>query len=144
MKTQKVFGEVKMLNKFITMGRLVRDPELRQTTGGVSIASFAVAVERDYGGKGEKQTDFIDCVAWRQTGEFISKYFFKGDMICLEGRIETRTWEKDGQKHKATELNVSSAYFCGSKSSGGQAPAVTAAEVQPFKEISDEDGDLPF
>ena len=135
-----------MLNNIIIMGRMVRDPELRQTAGGVSVASFTVAVDRDYSGKGEKITDFIDCVAWRGTGEFVSKYFTKGSMIAVEGSLEFRNWEKDGVKHRNAEINVKSAYFGGAagRSSDTAAPAVTNAEPQPFKEISDEDGDLPF
>ena len=106
-----------MMNRVIMMGRLTKDPELRRTGSGVAVASFSVAVDRDYGPKdGEKVTDFFDCVAWRQTGEYISKYFTKGRMIVLEGRLERREWtDKNGQKRTSVEINVESAYFGDSK-----------------------------
>ena len=92
-----------MLNHITIMGRLTRDPELRRTGSGVAVASFTVAVDRDFGGRdgGEKETDFIDCVAWRQTGEFVSKYFTKGRMIVVSGRLQIRSWtDKDGNKRR--------------------------------------------
>ena len=121
-----------MLNHIVIMGRLVRDPELRRTGSGVAVASFRVAVDRDFVPKdgGERKTDFIDCVAWRQTGEFISKYFAKGRMIIVEGRLEMRDWtDRDGNKRTSAEINVDNAYFGESKrdgdgsSYGGSAPA---------------------
>ena len=96
-----------MLNHITIMGRLVRDPELRRTGSGTAVASFTVAVDRDFGGRdgGEKETDFIDCVAWRQTGEFISKYFTKGSMIVVSGRLQIRSWtDKDGNKRRTAEV----------------------------------------
>ena len=110
-----------MLNHIVIMGRLVRDPELRRTGTGVAVASFRVAVDRDYVPKdgGERKADFIDCVAWRQTGEFISKYFTKGRMIVAEGRLEMRDWtDKDGNKRTSAEINVANAYFGDSKRDG--------------------------
>ena len=110
-----------MLNHIVIMGRLVRDPELRRTGTGVAVASFRVAVDRDYVPKdgGERKADFIDCVAWRQTGEFISKYFTKGRMIIVEGRLEMREWnDKDGNKRTSAEINVANAYFGDSKRDG--------------------------
>ena len=107
-----------MLNHITLMGRLVRDPELRRTGSGVAVASFCVAVDRDFAPKdgGERKADFIDCVAWRQTGEFISKYFSKGRMIIVDGRLEMRDWtDKDGNKRTSAEIVVANAYFGDSK-----------------------------
>ena len=110
-----------MLNHITIMGRLVRDPELRRTGSGVAVASFRVAVDRDFAPKdgGERKADFIDCVAWRQTGEFISKYFTKGRMIIVDGRLEMRDWtDKDGNKRTSAEIVVANAYFGDSKRDG--------------------------
>ena len=107
-----------MLNHIVIMGRLVRDPELRRTGNGIAVASFRVAVDRDFAPKdgGERKADFIDCVAWRQTGEFISKYFSKGRMIIVDGRLEMRDWtDKDGTKRTSAEFVVANAYFGDSK-----------------------------
>ena len=107
-----------MLNHIVIMGRLVRDPELRRTGSGVAVASFRVAVDRDFAPKdgSERKADFIDCVAWRQTGEFISKYFAKGRMIVVDGRLEMRDWtDKDGNKRTSAEIVVANAYFGDSK-----------------------------
>ena len=107
-----------MLNHIVIMGRLVRDPELRRTGNGIAVASFRVAVDRDFAPKdgGERKADFIDCVAWRQTGEFISKYFSKGRMIIVDGRLEMRDWtDKDGNKRTSAEIVVANAYFGDSK-----------------------------
>ena len=102
-----------MLNHIEIMGRLTRDPELRRTGGGIAVASFTVAVDRDYkAGDGEKKTDFFNCVAWRQTGEFVSKYFKKGSMIVAAGRMEMREWtDREGAKRISWEMNVENAYF---------------------------------
>ena len=115
-----------MLNHITIMGRLTRDPELRRTGSGVAVASFTVAVDRDFGGRdgGEKETDFIDCVAWRQTGEFVSKYFTKGSMIVVSGRLQIRGWtDKDGNKRRTAEVVADNVYFGESKrnSEGGNA-----------------------
>ena len=110
-----------MLNHITIMGRLVRDPELRRTGSGIAVASFRVAVDRDFAPKdgGERKADFIDCVAWRQTGEFISKYFTKGRMIVVDGRLEMRDWtDKDGNKRTSAEVVVANAYFGDSKRDG--------------------------
>ena len=106
-----------MLNSIFLMGRLTRDPELRRTGSGVANTTFSLAVDRDYGGKngGEKKTDFIDCVAWRNTAEFLEKYFSKGRMVVVEGRLETQEWEKDGQKHRKMLVVVENCYFGDSK-----------------------------
>ena len=113
-----------MLNHITIMGRLTRDPELRRTGSGVAVASFTVAVDRDFGNRegGEKETDFIDCVAWRQTGEFVSKYFTKGRMIVVSGRLQIRSWtDKDGNKRRTAEVVADNCYFGDSKrdSEGG-------------------------
>ena len=113
-----------MLNHIVIMGRLTRDPELRRTGSGIAVASFSVAVDRDFGGRdgGEKETDFIDCVAWRQTGEFVSKYFTKGRMIVVSGRLQIRSWtDKDGNKRRTAEVVADNCYFGESKrgSEGG-------------------------
>ena len=111
-----------MLNHIVIMGRLTRDPELRYTQSQTPVASFSLAVDRDFGGRdgGEKQTDFIDCVAWRQTGEFIARYFQKGSMIAVVGSIQSRSWDgNDGKKQYATEVVVDEAYFTGSRAESG-------------------------
>ena len=115
-----------MLNHITIMGRLTRDPELRRTGSGIAVASFTVAVDRDFGGRdgGEKETDFIDCVAWRQTGEFVSKYFTKGRMIVVSGRLQIRSWtDKDGNKRRTAEVVADNVYFGDSKrdNEGGNA-----------------------
>ena len=110
-----------MLNHITIMGRLVRDPELRRTGSGIAVASFTVAVDRDFGGRdgGERETDFIDCVAWRQTGEFVSKYFTKGRMIVVSGRLQIRSWtDKDGNKRRTAEVVADNCYFGDSKRDG--------------------------
>ena len=115
-----------MLNHITIMGRLTREPELRRTGSGIAVASFTVAVDLDFGGRdgGEKETDFIDCVAWRQTGEFVSKYFTKGSMIVVSGRLQIRGWtDKDGNKRRTAEVVADNVYFGDSKrdSDGGNA-----------------------
>ncbi len=128
------------MNIITIMGRLTREPEMRTTNNGVSVASFTVAVDREFG---EKQTDFIDCVAWRQTGEFVTKYFHKGSMIALTGRLQSRTWnDRDGNKRTSWEVVTESVYFCGDKKSsdtGSKRPVNVHME-----ELGDEDGELPF
>ena len=107
-----------MLNHITIMGRLTRDPELRRTGSGIAVASFTLAVDRDYSPKdgGERETDFIDCVAWRQTGEFVSKYFTKGRMAVVSGRLQIRNWnDKDGNKRRSAEVVADNGYFGDSK-----------------------------
>lgn len=136
-----------MLNKIFLMGRLTRDPELRRTGGGTAVTSFSLAVDRDFKGQnGEKETDFIDCVAWRNTAEFVSKYFTKGRMAVVEGRLQIRDWtDRDGTKRRSAEVIADNVYFGDSKSDGGQKTAPAYAPEQPvFAEIKEEDGDLPF
>ena len=109
-----------MLNHIVIMGRLTRDPALRRTGSGIAVASFTVAVDRDFGGRdgGERETDFIDCVAWRQTGEFVSKYFTKGSMIVVSGRLQIRNWtDKEGGKRRSAEVVADNVYFGESKRS---------------------------
>lgn len=110
-----------MLNHITIMGRLTRDPELRRTGSGVAVASFTLAVDRDFSGRdgGEKEVDFIDCVAWRHTGEFVSKYFVRGQMAVASGRLQIRRWnDKDGNKRRTAEVVAESVYFAGSKPDG--------------------------
>lgn len=112
-----------MLNHIVIMGRLTRDPELRRTGSGIAVASFSVAVERDFGNRenGERETDFIDCVAWRSTGEFVSKYFTKGSMIVVSGRLQIRSWnDKEGNKRRSAEIVADNVYFGESKRTGSE------------------------
>ena len=112
-----------MLNQIVIMGRMVRDPELRYTQSGTAVTSFTLAVDRDMKNKetGEKVTDFIDCVAWRNTAEFAANYFSKGRMAVVEGRLQIRDWtDKDGNKRKSAEVLVGSLYFGDSKNSAGK------------------------
>ena len=139
-----------MLNKIYLMGRLTRDPELRRTQSGTAVASFSLAVDRDYKTQnGEKETDFIDIVAWRNTAEFISKYFTKGRMAVVEGRLQIREWkDKEGNRRRSAEVVADNVYFGDSRHDGqGNAPrpAGNPVDVYPgFDEIAEEDGDLPF
>lgn len=147
-----------MVNCAVIMGRLVADPELRTTGNGTSVTSFAVAVDRRFARSGEdRQTDFIDVIAWRQTADFVCKYFRKGSMIAIQGYIQTRTYEdKNGNKRKAVELVADNVSFCGSKAESGSgsfnrddsymnaqpAPSYSTADADDFKEIPEDD--LPF
>ena len=154
-----------MLNHITIMGRLTRDPELRRTGSGIAVASFSLAVDRDFGKteNGERETDFIDCVAWRQTGEFVSKYFTKGSLAVVSGRLQIRSWnDKDGNKRRTAEVVVDNIYFGGSKrdNEGGNAyggnsygaPAAPsfggysapAAPASDFAMLDDDDAQLPF
>lgn len=111
-----------MLNSITVMGRLTRDPELRRTGSGIAVTNFSVAVERDFKGEnGEKKADFIKCVAWRQTGEFVAKYFKKGSMIVVTGRLEMRDWvDENESKRTSAEINAERCYFGGGKSGEGE------------------------
>ena len=133
-----------MLNKVIIMGRLTRDPELRRTQGGTAVTSFTLAVDRDFKSQsGEKETDFIDVVAWRNTGEFAAKYLAKGRMAAVEGRIQVRDWQdKDGNRRKSVEVVADNVYFADSKRDSKPQESRTVDEPE-FDEIED-DGDLPF
>lgn len=149
-----------MLNKTFLMGRLTRDPELRHTQSGTPVCSFSIACERDFkNANGERDTDFFDCVAWRQTAEFVSQYFTKGRMAIVEGRLQNRDWtDNEGNKRRSTEIIVSSVYFGDSKpkdSDTGEPPAyggdpMTASSggfgVPPgfAPDFREEDGELPF
>ena len=124
-----------MLNHIIIMGRFVKDPELRYTQSQTPVASFTLAVDRDYGGD-DKQTDFIDCVAWRQTGEFVSKYFEKGKQAVVSGSLHMRDWtDRDGNKRRNAEVNVEHIYFADSKKTES-APRIADVEV--------DDDELPW
>lgn len=157
-----------MLNHITLMGRLTRDPELRYTQSQTPVASFSLAVERDFGSRenGERQTDFIDCVAWRQTAEFVSKYFQKGTMAAVSGRLQIRDWtDRDNNRRRSAEVVVDNVYFCESKRSRDENGTHTAGDSEPksasagydagysrapavsssaFSELDDGDGDLPF
>ena len=149
-----------MLNHIVLMGRLTRDPELRRTQAGTAVASFTLAVDRDFTSRdgGEKQTDFIDIVAWRNTAEFVSKYFSKGQMAAVSGRLQIRDWtDKDGGKRRSAEVIADSVYFADSKktreesadarsSFGGtyQAPVPFEVGESDFAELDADDGELPF
>lgn len=140
-----------MLNHIVVMGRLTHDPEKRNTASGVVCASFTVAVDRDFADKqsGKKETDFIDVVAWRQTGEFVSKYFTKGRMAVVSGRLQIRSWtDKDGNKRRTAEIVADNVYFGDSKNDGGNnANSGTYAPQAPasdFDMLNGEDSQLPF
>lgn len=145
-----------MLNHITIMGRLTRDPELRYTQAQTPVASFTLAVDRDFGGKdgAERQTDFIDCVAWRSTAEFISKYFSKGSLAVVAGRLQLRDWtDKEGNKRRNAEVIVENIYFGESKRRDGEsgsygsfsAPSSAPAPVgNEFEDLSDDDAELPF
>ena len=137
-----------MLNHITIMGRITKDIELRRTDSGVAVASFTVAVDRDFKGKNsEKETDFIECVAWRQTGEFVDKYFSKGRMIVVSGRLQIRSWtDKDGNKRKTAEIVVDNAYFGDSKKDIGEKyEAAKSGELEPdYPAIYGDDEQLPF
>ena len=152
-----------MLNHIAIMGRLGRDPELRHTQSGTPVASFSLAVDRDFKDKntGERTTDWVDVVAWRSTGEFVSKYLAKGRMVVVEGRLQMRDWtDKEGNKRRSAEVVASSVYFADSKPSDGQGSEQKKAAKKDdgfnppegfqtgggsnFAELEDDDGDLPF
>ena len=140
-----------MLNKIILMGRLTRNPEMRQTASGTSVASFTLAVDRDFKSQdGEKETDFIDIVAWRNTADFVSKYFSKGRMAVVEGRLQIRSWtDKDGNKRRNAEVIADNVYFGDSRKDdsdgfGISYDAQPEVKSQGFADIYDEDNDLPF
>ena len=165
-----------MLNHITIMGRLTRDPELRRTGSGIAVTSFSLAVDRDFGGRdgGERETDFIDCVAWRHTGEFVSKYFTKGRMAVVSGRLQIRSWtDKDGNKRRTAEVVADNVYFgdsrrdsdnsgstyggntYGGNSYGGNAynapapsyggySAPAGAPASDFAMLEDDDAQLPF
>ena len=148
-----------MLNHIPIMGRLTRDPELRMTQSQTQVASFTLAVDRDFGGRdgAERQTDFIDFVAWRQTAEFVSKYFSKGRMAVVSGRLQSRKWEtREGEKRTSWEVVVDNVYFGDSRRDGGdssdsrssyssyEAPKSSPKASSPFEELEGDDGELPF
>lgn len=155
------------LNHISIMGRLTRDPELRRTSSGIAVTSFTLAVDRDIPGQdGSRETDFIDCVAWRQTGEFVAKYFTKGRMAIVAGKLQIRSWtDKDGNKRKTAEVIADNVYFGDSKpeaagngsyggsyyNNGKNGPAAgyggysaPAAPASDFAMMEDDDAQLPF
>lgn len=134
-----------MLNRIIVMGRMTRDPELRRTNSGTAVASATVAVDRDFKNQdGSRDTDFIPIVAWKGTGEMLAKYFTKGRMIVVEGRLQLRDWtDKEGSKRRSAEIVADSVYFGDSKRDGGDNPGYAPAPSGDFTEV-EADGDLPF
>lgn len=135
-----------MLNHIAIMGRLTKDPELRRTGSGVAVTSFTVAVDRDFSNNGEKETDFIDCVAWRGIGEFVERSFSKGKMIIVAGRLQIRSWtDKDGNKRKTAEVVADNVYFGDSKKDVGEKyEAAKNQQTQDYAVLDGDDGDLPF
>ena len=130
-----------MLNQIVIMGRLGKDPELRRTQSGVAVATFNVAVDRDFKDKatGQRATDWITCVAWRSTAEFVEKYFAKGSQVLVAGRLQMRDWtDKDGNKRISAEVQAENVYFAGAKTEGGQ------RELPEFEVMDDDDTDTPF
>lgn len=122
-----------MLNHIVVMGRLTRDPELRKTASGVSVTSFTVAVDRDFSQDGQKETDFLDVVAWRNTAEFAAKYFTKGRMAVISGRLQIRNWEdKEGNKRRTAEILAENIYFGDSKKEDDSGSASTQGSPQTF------------
>lgn len=140
-----------MLNCAVIMGRLTADPELRKTPSSVPVTRFTVAVDRGYAKSGEeRKTDFINIIAWRATAEFICKYFSKGQMIAVQGSIETGSYEKDGVKRYTFEINADNVSFCGSKNDGqggnssqNESQTTGTASYDDFSAVADDD-DLPF
>ena len=137
-----------MLNHIVIMGRLTRDPELRRTGSGTAVAGFTLAVDRDFPNKdtGERETDFIDCVAWRGTGEFVSKYFRKGSMAVVAGRLQIRGWtDKDGNKRRTAEIVADNVYFGEKKQAEGtNSDYVPPQQNDDFALLEDEDQQFPF
>ena len=143
-----------MINMVALMGRLTFEPELRQTPSGVSVVRFQIAVDRNFQRAGEeRKADFIDVTAWRQTAEFVSRYFHKGSMIAVEGSIQTYNFtDNSGNKRKSVTVVANNVSFCGSKAESGTvnpafsqpAPSYASADNSDFEEIVDDDDDLPF
>lgn len=146
------------MNKVILMGRLTRDPEMRQTPNGVAVCSFSIAVNRRFAKEGQQTADFINCTAWRQQAEFICKYFQKGSMIAIVGNIQTRSWDnQEGKRQYATDVVVDEVYFTGSKNesqtsgAGGYTPVQSRSDdafgdmdTMGFQAIDGSEDDLPF
>lgn len=135
-----------MLNHVVLMGRFTADPELKQTQNGISVTSFTLAVDRNFNGKNEeKQTDFINCVAWRNCAEFISKYFSKGKLVAVEGSLQIRSYtDKNENKRQIAEVVIDQAYFAESKNNSSSSE-VKAENINDFREIEDDyEDDLPF
>lgn len=149
-----------MLNKIIIVGRMVRDPEYRTFGSGTSVCNFTLAVDRDFKGQnGEKETDFIDCVAWRQAAEFVTKYLVKGSMAAVAGRLQIDSYtDKDGNKRKSAKINCDNVYSCGGRQEATPAeratyasPDYTSPSTYPtpngpgdYAVLEDDDAQLPF
>ena len=134
-----------MLNKIVVMGRLVRDPSLKETQSGAKVTSFTIACERDFQQGEEKQTDFISFVAWRQTAEFVNSYFHKGNLILVQGSLQSRKWQdKDGKNRTEWEVIADRCYFTGEKNGSAQIGAPEAPAAQTWTEESGDESGLPF
>lgn len=134
-----------MLNRIIIMGRLTRDPELRRTQNGTAVASFSLACERDFKDEnGDREVDFIDCVAWRKTADLVSEYFTKGRMAAVSGRLQIRGWtDKDGNRRRTAEILVANIYF-GDSNPQAEGTVTEATGAEPYSEIDEDDDQLPF
>lgn len=134
-----------MLNHICIMGRLTRDPELRRTANGTAVTSFTVAVDRDFtNDDGSRNTDFIDCIAWKTLAETVNSYFAKGRMAVVQGRLQIRSYtDKEGTKRRAAEIVADRCYFGDSKKEGAK-PEYNAPQPQDFSEVTEDDPDLPF
>jgi single-strand DNA-binding protein len=137
------------LNHITIMGRLTRDPEMRRTGSGTAVVNFTVAVDRDFADKqsGQKETDFIDCVAWRAGAEFVSRYFSKGSMIVVSGRLQIRSWnDKDGNKRRTAEIVADNVYFGESKKAEAEPPTAYTPSypASDFALLDDDDNSLPW
>lgn len=136
-----------MFNLVAQQGRLVKDPELRKTTSGTSVCSFTIAVDGNFK---DKQADFFNCIAWKNTADFVSKYFHKGSSILVKGELHNRSYEKDGSKRVITEITANEVYFCGAGGTGGGSYNSHNKDISSgiaegdYVEIDDSDGDLPF
>lgn len=143
-----------MLNRVELMGRLVREPEIKSTRAGVPVANFTLAVERDFQNGGERQTDFIDCIAWRHTAEFLGKYFSKGSLAVVAGRLEINQYtDREGNNRKSTAVNVENVYPAGKKEGGAESGGrpdrkaeqkAATKSTDSFEDMDGDDSDLPF
>lgn len=134
-----------MLNEITIMGRLIADPELKTTGNGITVCTFRIACDRDRVAEGGQKADFIDIVAWRQTGEFVNKYFFKGKPALIKGRLQIREWQdKEGKKRYTTEVLADSVYFCGGDVKQKEQKPAGPTQVPELEELSGDDSELPF
>lgn len=134
-----------MLNHITIMGRLTRDPEMRRTGSGVAVTSFTIACDRDFGQNGQKETDFVDVVCWRNTAEFVEKYFSKGRMAVVSGRLQIRSWtDKDGNKRRTAEIVADNVYFADAKKDDASGYNAAPTQAQNYDALEEPDYELPF